>query len=101
MCGLDVLSNYRPRGGPCDPVALPEISFNIAYTVPSRDAAKSWRNILAGRSYINFHTIQFPAGEIRGALIAPIPEPETYALMLGGLAALGWMGRRRKQRRTG
>lgn len=56
-------------------------------------------NILAGRAYINFHTVQFPGGEVRGALIAPIPEPETYALMLGGLAALGWIGRRRNRQR--
>ena len=27
--------------------------------------------------------------------VAAIPEPETYALMLGGLAVLGWMRRRR------
>jgi hypothetical protein len=26
-----------------------------------------------------------------------IPEPETYALMLGGLAVVGWMARRRRQ----
>ena len=26
---------------------------------------------------------------------APIPEPETYALMLGGLAVIGWAARRR------
>ncbi len=26
-----------------------------------------------------------------------IPEPETYALMLGGLGLMGWLGRRRKQ----
>jgi len=26
---------------------------------------------------------------------APVPEPETYALMLGGLGLLGWMARRR------
>lgn len=27
---------------------------------------------------------------------APVPEPETYAMMLGGLAMLGFMARRRK-----
>lgn len=27
---------------------------------------------------------------------APIPEPETYALMLGGLGLVGWMARRRR-----
>ena len=58
-------------------------------------------NILAGRAYINFHTVQFPGGEVRGALVTPIPEPETYALMLAGLGAIGWIGRRRKQRRAG
>ena len=31
--------------------------------------------------------------------LTPIPEPETYALMLAGLAAVGFIGRRRKQAR--
>lgn len=33
---------------------------------------------------------------IRLAEIAPIPEPETYALILAGLGLVGWMSRRRK-----
>lgn len=28
--------------------------------------------------------------------IAPVPEPETYALMLGGLGLVGWISRRRR-----
>jgi PEP-CTERM motif len=30
--------------------------------------------------------------------IGPVPEPETYAMMLAGLGLLGWMGRRGKQK---
>ena len=29
-------------------------------------------------------------------VIAPVPEPETYALMLAGLGVVGWAARRRK-----
>jgi PEP-CTERM motif len=29
-------------------------------------------------------------------VLAAVPEPETYALMLGGLALVGWMARRRR-----
>lgn len=32
--------------------------------------------------------------------VAPVPEPETYALMMAGLAALGFVGRRRKSSRA-
>lgn len=54
--------------------------------------------LLAGNAYFNIHTSFDGAGEIRGQMIAvtPVPEPETYALMLGGLALVGWAARRRK-----
>lgn len=32
-----------------------------------------------------------------GATLAPVPEPETYALMFAGLGVVGFMARRRKQ----
>ena len=33
-----------------------------------------------------------------GDLADPVPEPQTWALLLGGLAALGWRARRRARR---
>jgi len=54
-------------------------------------------NILGGTSYINFHTVQFGGGEVRGQiLVVPVPEPETYALMLAGLACIGALARKRR-----
>jgi len=54
--------------------------------------------LLAGNAYFNIHTSYDPAGEIRGQMIAvtPVPEPETYALMLAGLGLVGWAARRRR-----
>lgn len=44
--------------------------------------------------YINVHTSNFPAGEIRGQVVAVVPEPGT-ALLLGlSLAGLAGLGRR-------
>jgi hypothetical protein len=51
-------------------------------------------NILAGRAYINFHTTQFGGGEIRGDIIAAVPEPTTMALLGLGTLALAAFRRR-------
>jgi hypothetical protein len=53
-------------------------------------------NLNASRTYINFHTGEFPGGEIRGA-ITPIPEPGTLTLL--GLGLLG-LARSQSRRRA-
>lgn len=51
----------------------------------------------AGSSYVNIHTPgTYGGGEIRGFL-APVPEPESYALLLSGLAVVAWVARRQKR----
>jgi hypothetical protein len=50
--------------------------------------------LLAGNTYVNVHTNLYPGGEIRGQ-VNPVPEPATCALIAGGLAAFGALGRRR------
>jgi hypothetical protein len=58
--------------------------------------AAQLNNILAGNTYINFHTNQFRGGEVRGQIV--VPEPSTALLF--GVAALGFLGVRRKRRRS-
>lgn len=50
--------------------------------------------IATGKAYLNIHTSFVGSGEIRGFL-APVPEPETYALLLGGLGLVGFAARRK------
>lgn len=53
----------------------------------------------AGTAYLNIHTSFIGSGEIRGFLNAvpvPVPEPETYALLLGGLGLVGFAARRKQ-----
>ena len=56
-------------------------------------------NVLEGRSYINFHTEQFPGGEVRGN-ISLAPEPSTFVLVSAGFAGLLGLSRL-KHRRPG
>ena len=53
----------------------------------------------AGDAYLNIHTATSPGGEIRGFLHA-VPEPSTWAMLILGLAGIGFMAYRRKSPAT-
>ncbi len=70
-------------------------SWNAAFISANGGTTGSAFNALlggigSGRAYLNIHSTSFGGGEIRGFLtLQPIPEPETYALMLAGLGLVG------------
>jgi hypothetical protein len=53
--------------------------------------------LLAGETYLNIHTANFPNGEIRGFLAA-VPEPSTWGMMLLGFAGLGYAFRQSRRK---
>lgn len=53
--------------------------------------------LLGEQWYLNIHSSTNPAGEIRGQLLlAAVPEPETYAMMIAGLGLIGVAARRKR-----
>jgi hypothetical protein len=60
-------------------------------------------NLAAGDYYIrvNGNMVSNAGASFGGAvMLAPVPEPETYGMMLGGLGLLGFLARRRKAKQA-
>src|SRR5205823_14904570 len=80
---------------------MPDLaSYNPAYVTANGGTAASaeaalFAALAAGKAYLNIHTTNFPAGEIRGFLVA-VPEPASWAMMLLGFGGIGVAFRRRR-----
>ncbi len=56
--------------------------------------------LASGRAYLNVHSSFAPGGEIRGFLVAAVPEPGTLALIAAALAAAALVARARTPPRS-
>lgn len=60
-------------------------------------------NLMAGNYYLQVsgNLVSDTGASFGGAvMLAPVPEPETYGMMLGGLGVLGFLARRRKAKQA-
>ena len=85
------------------PVVIPFTGFptSTSGTYSNTFTGVSVANITgieAGLAYINIHNAIFPGGEIRGDILAPVPEPTSLCLTgLGVLAVFGGLARRNRR----
>jgi hypothetical protein len=68
-------------------------NFGFRIVATFAPSTTSYLASTAGNSYATTGTNRF---DMVTVMAAPVPEPETYALMLAGLAAVGLMARRRQ-----
>jgi hypothetical protein len=102
--GLDIsgLSLYRVGGGTGTGTGMDTLISSG--TQVNKGAMDVWSvsssNLSAGDYYllVSGNMVSNTAASFGGAvMLAPVPEPETYGMMLAGLGVLGFLARRRKQ----
>ena len=86
--GADSDSPIRPNG--VNPDEWLKISF----------AGETFANVVAslgnGGLNVGLHVQGFQGGGSESFVLTPVPEPETYAMMLAGLGLMGFVSRRRR-----
>jgi PEP-CTERM motif-containing protein len=93
-----VCSNGNSAGGYSDPLTFTVNNATINdFLVLSTGAGSLGPAYFAADVVWELDNQSFGATGAIGVVTAPVPEPETYALMLAGLGALGFVARRRRQ----
>jgi hypothetical protein len=86
--------NYAAGGSASSQVTLDSLAGLETFTFnQSGLSSVSWQNIAGNGGFGQFDNVGI------GAVAAPVPEPQTYALMLAGLGAVAWVARRRRPQR--
>jgi hypothetical protein len=107
---FDVMGEGRSRLFLSSDVGSSDFSSPVATSGASLNAITDWGPTWTNTAYnflgqagVSYH-LYFSGKGVNGLTMdnvnitaAPVPEPESYAMMLAGLGALGFMARRRKQ----
>lgn len=102
LYGSVIATNYAGYNIAGLAVSLLDSSFTQIGAVDNTPTSFTFSGLAAGTYSLN--VIGFATGATGGlyggsfvVATAPVPEPETYALMLAGLGVIGFMASRRKQ----
>jgi hypothetical protein len=88
---------------PTNMITIDGVSFTgsglLGPIADSSNGNTRWTTVTAAAGDLDgLHSFTITTGQIafEMAVAAPVPEPETYALMLAGLGAMAFVARRRK-----